>query len=82
MIFLESMILLHHLAATFKKSYLHASPVISFEFGVTLVPLNKKERGKDVFGFFESQNIVFRIQIMQIEIKFSFQKYITQCSLI
>ena len=35
-----------------------------------------------VLFYFESQNIVFRIHITQIGIKFPFQKYITTRSLI
>ena len=35
-----------------------------------------------ILFYFESPDIVFRIHIMQIEITFSFQKYITRHSLI
>ena len=50
--FLKSIILLHHLAAIFKKNYLHARPVIPFELGETLILPTKKEGSKDVFVSF------------------------------
>ena len=78
---LESTIFLHHLAVIFKKIYLHTSSVTSFEHRITSVS-PKKKGGKDVLFYFESQNIVFRIHVMQIEMNISFQKYITLHSLI
>ena len=80
--FLESMILSHHLVAIFKKIHLHARPVMPFELGVTLV-LPYQKKGVEMFLFhFGSQSIIFRLHIMQIGMKFPFQKCITLHSLI
>ena len=76
------MILLHHLAAIFKKIYPHGRPVIPFELGVILVSPPKKEGVKMFLFHFESQSIVFRMHITLTGMKFPFQKYITLRSLI
>ena len=76
------MILLHYLAAIFKKICPRARPVILFELGVILIPTTKKKEVKMFLFHFESQSIVFRMHITQFSMKFPFQKYITLRSLI
>ena len=63
---LKSMILLHQVVAKACNTFL--------ELEVTLVLPNKKEGGKDVFVFFESQNNAFRIHITKNMDEIFFQK--------
>ena len=74
--------LLHHLAAIFKKIYLNARPVILFKLGLYWFSPPKKKGIKMFLFHFESQNTVFRMHITQIRMKFPLQINIALRSLI